>query len=290
MSGRPPWSEVRAELEARGFRPSRRLGQNFLLDENMVRRIALDAGVGEGDRVLEVGPGCGFLTGELLALGAEVLAVEIDPRLCEVAQQALAPYGDRLRLLRADALDGKHRLAAEVAAHLAAWAGRPWHAVGNLPYSAASPLLVVLARLEEPPATLTALLQTEVALRAAAPPGTPDRGTLSARLEPLYGARVVRRVPAQLFWPRPKVESAVLRLELLPERPSPEELARLDTVVGALFGARRKSLRALVARRVGPEAAREILERVGADPLARPEELSPEMLRALAREPGLTAG
>lgn len=282
---RPPWREFRAALDAAGFRPSRRLGQNFLLDDNMVRAIVADTRLGPGDLALEVGAGCGFLTAELCERGVELLAVEIDPRLFEVAAGFLAPFGERVELVLADVLAGKHALAPEVAERLAARAagGRPWHAVGNLPYSAASPLLAVLARLPDPPASVTALIQTEVAERVVAGPGSRRRGTLSARLEPVFSGRIAREVPAQLFWPRPKVESAVLRLELRADRPDASALARLDRLVDRLFSSRRKGLRALLARDLGDaQAGDRLLADLGLDPRARPEDLGREALERLA--------
>ena len=142
-SRRPPWSEFRAALEAVGFRPSKARGQNFLLDTNCARSIALDSGVGAGDFVLEVGPGCGFLSVHLAELGAELLAVEIDPRLAAIARRFLEPYPG-VRLLEGDVLDGKHRLSPAVLEALPAI--EPWHVVANLPYAITGPLLVTLSR------------------------------------------------------------------------------------------------------------------------------------------------
>jgi len=278
--GRPAWKEVRAILDAEEFHPSRKLGQNFLLDENMVQRIALDTELGPGDFALEIGTGCGFLTSHLAALKAEIVSVEIDRRLLAVATRLLAGW-DNVRIVRADVLAGKHRLEPEVQALLPA--DREWHAVGNLPYSVASPLMVVLARLATPPQTMTALVQAEVAERVAARPGGDSWGPLSARLQIQYEARNLRSVPPQLFWPRPKVDSAVLRLERREVQPSAAELRRFDALVDCLFRSRRKAILGLLARELGDRGvAAELLESEGLDSTLRAGALTPAQLLALA--------
>lgn len=278
---RPPWSEFRAALEARGFRPSKSRGQNFLLDGNMARSIARDGGVGEGDFVLEVGVGCGFLSVQLAALGVRLVGVEIDDRLFEIASRFLAPW-DNVELLRADVLAGKHELAPEVLALLPT--SEAWHLVSNLPYGVAGPLLAVLSRLEHPPATMTALVQKEVADRICAEAGDSEWGPLAARLAPRYRRTVGRRVGANLFWPRPRVESAVVRLELREE--SVGDLSAYDAVVGELFQQRRKSIRSTLGSLLGdPARAATILEETGVDPAARPGTLAPEIFQKLILHP-----
>ena len=281
---RPPWSVFRAELERIGFHPSRGLGQNFLLDENLVRAIVQDAGVAPGELVLEVGTGCGFLTLHLAELGVELVTVEVDRRLAGVAEKLLGRRPN-VRAIRADVLASKHRLEPEVEAALPGPGppARPWHLVANLPYAIASPLLVVLARRANPPQSATVLVQLEVAERLTAEPGTAAWGPLGLRLAVTHRARLVRKVPAALFWPRPRVESAVVRLVLLPERPAADELARLDRLVDLLFQRRRKSLRAVLAGELGGAgAATELLARLGLDPLRRAETLPLATLAALA--------
>jgi len=278
--GRPAWREVRAILDSEDFFPSRKLGQNFLLDENMVQRIALDTGLGPGDFALEIGTGCGFLTSHLAALEAEILSVEIDRRLLNVATRLLEGW-DNVRIVRADVLAGKHRLEPEVKALLPK--DREWHAVGNLPYSVASPLMVVLARLASPPRTMTALVQAEVAERVAARPGGSSWGPLSARLQVQYEATYLRSVPPQLFWPRPKVESAVLRLDRREAQPTAAQLARFDSLVDCLFGSRRKAILGLLAKSIGDRGAAEgLLSRLGLGADLRAGALTPEQLMNLA--------
>ncbi|MFN0007370.1 MAG: 16S rRNA (adenine(1518)-N(6)/adenine(1519)-N(6))-dimethyltransferase RsmA [Planctomycetota bacterium] len=281
MTQRPPFSVFRAALESRGFRPSRRLGQNFLLDENMVRAIVRDAEVLPGSFVLEVGAGCGFLSLHLLDAGAELVCVEIDSRLVAIARDLLAPHG-AVRFLECDALSGKHALAPEIEAALPE--ERPWHLVSNLPYSISGPLLAVLAGHERPPRTMTVLVQKEVAERIAANPGTPAWGPLSIRLQLRYAPRIVRSVGPGLFWPRPSVESAVVRLEWAPAGGTAAELARLDHWIGELFSSRRQSLGRVLTRLAGDrQRAIQVLEALGIEPERRAETLDLPLLASLAR-------
>jgi len=274
---------LRADLEAGGFRPSKRLGQNLLQDVNMARAIARDARLAAGDLVVEIGPGAGFLTAHLAELGVELIAIEIDPRLLEVARGLLADY-PRVHWILGDALASKRAWNPELLAALPARGD--WHLVSNLPYSAASPILAVAARLENPPRSATVLLQTEVAQRIAAPPGGGDWGPLSIRVQLAFEARVLRAVPAQLFWPRPKVESSVLRLELRAQRPDPADAEALDPLIDRLFQHRRQALGGLLAKSLGDRpAALELLARHGLDPSARPETLGLEALLAISRDP-----
>lgn len=280
--GRGPWSRFKAALDAAGFHPSRRYGQNFLLDENMVRAIVRDAGVVAGDRVLEVGAGCGFLTHHLAAAGVELVAVEIDRRLWTIASELCAGSG-AVRIVRADALAGKHALNPEVRALLPE--DGPWHVVANLPYSISAPLLVVLAALANPPVSMTVLVQLEVAERIAAAPGVKAWGPLSIRLQLDHEIELVRRVPPELFWPRPRVDSGLIRLRrrALPLVES-ELRPGLDALVQALFQRRRQALARVLGEHVGDRArGRGMLEELGLDPRRRAETLELAELGALAR-------
>lgn len=277
----PTWSQVRARLQALGFHPSRSLGQNFLLDPNLARAIARDARVSPGDLVLEVGPGCGALSRELVALGVRLVAIEIDRRLVQMAREALAEVPDA-EVIHADVLAGKHALALQVLERLPS-AG-PWYVVANLPYSAGTPFLAVASRLPNPPRSMTVLLQRELADRLSAAPGGRDWGPVGAKLQLVYDVSLLRRVGPELFWPRPRVDSAVVRLELRSTRPAAGEVAAFDRLVEHLFQARRKTLASRLAGPLGGrEAARALLAEHGIDPRARPETLCVEALRGLAR-------
>ena len=280
---RPPWSAFRAELDAAGFRPSKSLGQNFLVDPNAARSIAADACLAPSARVLEVGAGCGFLSLQLAELGVELLAAEIDARLLGVARRLLSGYTNA-RWWQGDALEGKHALAPSLAAELPAT--EPWHLVSNLPYSIAAPLPVVLARLPNPPRSMTVLVQEEVAARIAARPGEREWGALSAHLGLVYQTRAGRAVGAQLFWPRPRVASRVAHLAYHPlDGLAVEEHSAFDGLVDGLFQHRRKQLLTILAGLLRDHAsARGMVERAGLDPCSRPETLAPEELLALARD------
>ena len=278
--GRPAWGDVRGALERRGFRPSRRFGQNFLLDENMVRAIVRDAALEPDDRVLEVGPGCGFLTLHLARAVREVTAVEIDPRLLEIARELCAMCAN-VRWILSDVLAGKHALAPVVAAELPR--SGTWKLVANLPYSVSAPLLVVLAGLEHPPATMTVLVQKEVADRITARPGTPDWGPLSIRLQLDHAARVVRSVPPALFWPRPEVDSTVVELSRRPVDLAPATRAELDRLVTRLFQRRRQALGRVLSEDLGRDRAESVLAELGLAREARAEALGLDLLVALAR-------
>ncbi len=280
MTQRPPWTVFRAALEERGFRPSRRLGQNFLLDENMVRAIVRDAEIEAGDFVLEIGAGCGFLSLHLLDAGANLVCVEIDERLLPIAAGLVSRHGSA-KFIRCDVLDGKHALASEVASALPVEG--PWHLVSNLPYAISGPVLAVLGSHAHPPETMTVLVQREVAERIAAKPDTPEWGPLSIRLQVRYQPRIVRAVPPELFWPRPRVESAVVRLERRTNPGEPQALRRFDTLVGELFRSRRQSLGRVLARRSGDrEASLSALREAGLDPRIRAEALDLAALQRLA--------
>lgn len=281
----PPWQEQRARLEAHGFRPSRRLGQNFLKDPSVARAIAKDSGCEAGDFVLEIGPGLGALSHALLEREAELTCVEIDPRLLELAREHT---GGLAEFVRADVLAGKHELAPEVAERLPKNA--EWQVVANLPYSVSAPVLCVLSDLANPPRKITALVQREVADRVCAEPGTSDWGPLSVRLQHAYESAFARTVPPDVFWPRPKVDSAVVQLARRDPSPDAEETRALAELVDGLFRHRRQGLarvlgQALGEARGGRKMAEELLLELGLAGSARAETLELSTLVALAKDP-----
>ena len=277
---RARWSELKAELDSLQFRPSRRLGQNFLLDDGACGAIVASAGLDEGERVLEVGVGLGFLTAHLLEAGARVLGVEIDARLASVARRRL-PADAEFELLQTDVLAGKHALAPELLERLSG--EQRWSLVANLPYAVGSPVVVLLSRLPNPPRRMTVLVQLEVAERLCAAPGESSWGPLTARLAPLYSGRFVRRVGPGAFKPRPKVDSAVVQLELRDERPPRASLPAYDALVGRLFQERRKRARTPLSRVAGGAAeADALLAELGIEPEARVDALTPVELLALS--------
>jgi 16S rRNA (adenine1518-N6/adenine1519-N6)-dimethyltransferase len=270
VSERPPWAHFQERLEEAGFRPSRRLGQNFLLDENMLRAIAKDARIVRGETLLEVGPGLGFLTRHLLESGAELVCVEIDARLLEIARSWIQGPPEP-RWVHGDVLAGKHTLAPRVTEALPP--NSNWQLVSNLPYSIAAPLLAVLADLEHPPRGMTMLVQREVAERIVARPGSSDWGLLSIALQTDYEVELVRHVPPQLFWPRPEVDSSVLRLLRKSAPLEPARRRQLIQLAARLFQRRRQTLGRVLGELWGREPALARLADLGWQPSRRAEEL-----------------
>lgn len=259
-------AEIRGLAAELDVRPTKKLGQNFVHDPNTVRRIAELANVGEDDVVLEVGPGLGSLTLGLLATGARVVAVEIDPKLAERLPRTVAERGpeaaDRLTVVGADAL----RVTREQL-------GEPTALVANLPYNVAVP--VVLHLLAEVPSLTKGLVmvQTEVADRMAAGPGSRIYGVPSVKLAWYGPARKVAAVPRSVFWPVPNVDSALVAFER-GDAPASDDRDRLFGLVDAAFSQRRKTLRAALAGWAGSaERAGELLTAAGIDPKTRGEQL-----------------
>ena len=259
--------DVRAIAARIGLRPSKRRGQNFVVDANTVRRIVALSGVGPGDQVLEVGPGLGSLTLGLLEAGAEVTAVEIEPSLAQelpATVQARQPdAAGRLRVVCADAL-ALTQLPGPA----------PTSVVANLPYNVAVPVLLHLMAQPWALASGLVMVQLEVADRLVAPPGSRVYGVPSVKLAWHARACRVGVVPASVFWPAPNVESGLVRLERVAPPATSASREQVFAVVDAAFAQRRKMLRAGLAGLFGGSAAASAaLERAGADPSARGETL-----------------
>jgi len=203
--------EIQSILAAAGMSPRHRFGQNFMIDANMIRTIA-DAGeIAPGQTVIEVGPGTGTLTDELLARGADVLAVEIDRDLAGVLRDRFATKPN-FRLIEGDALDGKHALNPELqsAINETKHRGVAVKLVANLPYNIASPLVIelLLAGVD----LLVFVVQKEVALRLASPHGGEDYGPLTVMAQLLARGEILRKIPPAVFWPPPTIDSALVRM------------------------------------------------------------------------------
>ncbi len=275
--------EIQAMLAAANTSPRHRFGQNFMIDQNLVRLVA-DAGeVNAGELVIEVGPGTGTLTEELLSRGADVLAVEIDRDLAGMLREKFANE-PRFRLIEGDALAGKHALNMELAAAVAASAGRPVKLVANLPYNIASPLVIELLRAGV--ATLAFTVQKEVADRLKAAPGSDIYGMLSIMAQLLADVEVLRTLPPQAFWPAPTIESALVRLRRRDRLG--QDSAAFGVFAQKLFSARRKTLRKGLTQ-MGLDAQK-LLAICSIDPQSRPESLSAEATLALYRAAGSMAG
>ncbi len=259
---------LREALERHGLSARKSFGQHFLLDLNVTRKIARLTEVGPGDIVIEVGPGPGGLTRALLETGAQVTAIEKDERFRPLLED-IAAAAPNLALVFADALSVDEAAIA---------AGRPVHVASNLPYNVGTPLLIKWLTGPWTPASLTLMFQKEVAQRIAAIPGESAYGRLAVIAQATCDARLVMEAPARAFTPRPKVDSAVVRLVPKPDRPSPDRLEALQRVTAAAFGQRRKMLRSSL-KALGGEP---LIAAAGLDPAARAETVPVAGFLALA--------
>ena len=271
-------SQVKAWCIENGFHPNKTLGQNFLIDRNILDVAADAAGVEAEQRVLEIGPGLGVLTEALLARGARVTAVEKDSRLASRLAEALgAPAG--LRVIEADALELD--LDALLAERFDA-------CVSNLPYSVGTRILIDLALHALAPKRFTVLVQAEVAARFAAAPGCEARGQAGVWLQLDYDVALVRAVKASCFWPRPEVGSSVVRLDRHPCALAPGERTWFFDLSRYAFMHRRKQLHASLRKAPAPigrddDALDALFAAAAIDPAARAEQLTNTQWQALAR-------
>jgi 16S rRNA (adenine1518-N6/adenine1519-N6)-dimethyltransferase len=265
----PPLREV---IAAYDLAAKKSLGQNFLFDLNLTRKIARAAGAAEGGVFYEVGPGPGGLTRALLSEGADkVVAVERDQRCLPALAAIAAAYPGKLEIINADALKLDEHTILPPGARIAS----------NLPYNVGTGLLIKwLTSNTWPPfwSGLTLMFQREVAERIIAKPGGEHYGRLSVLAAWRTKAKILFDVNRNAFVPPPSVTSSIVRLEPLPEPVAPADLKKLEAVTAAAFGQRRKMLRQSL-KPLGGEA---FLERAGIDPTARPEQLTVAQFAALA--------
>ena len=271
----PPLRDV---VALHGLNARKSLGQHFLFDLNLTRRIARASGPLDGTTILEVGPGPGGLTRSLLSEGAaKVIAIERDARCAVPLADIGRHFGDRLIVVAGDALlvDERAILAANRIDGIVRIAA-------NLPYNVGTALLIKWLTDEcWPPfwSSMTVMFQREVAERIAAKPRTPSYGRLSIIAQWRTRAKILFDVSRSAFVPPPKVASAVVRIEPLAEPTAPARLGALEAVTAAAFGQRRKMLRQSL-KTLMPEVA---IRSAGVDPAARPEQLDVAELAALAR-------
>jgi 16S rRNA (adenine1518-N6/adenine1519-N6)-dimethyltransferase len=265
--------QIQSLLTDAGSHPRHRFGQNFMIDQNLVRLIADTGGLTPGDLALEVGPGTGTLTEELLARAGEVVSVEIDRDLAAMLRRKFESEA-RFTLVEGDALAGKHGLNADLAARIAKarGEGRVVKLVANLPYNIASPLVIelLIAGVE----TLAFTVQKEVADRLRSKASDEAYGPLTAVAQMLAEIEVLRTLPPQAFWPAPKIDSALVRMK---RRDRAGDRARpFGQFVHTVFSFRRKTLKRALAQ--GGFDAAKILTATGIDGQVRPEVLTPEQM------------
>lgn len=279
-------SDVRALAQRLDVRPTKVLGQNFVVDPGTVSRIVRAGGVQVGDTVVEIGPGLGSLTLGLLGVGANVIAVEIDDKLAAslpdtVAQRAPAVAGN-LTVVAMDAM----RITPQ---HLeAAGSGAtPTRLVANLPYNVAVP--VILHALAEFPSieTVLVMVQAEVAERIVAGPGSRVYGVPSAKVAWYAGAEPAGAIGRGIFWPVPRVDSALVRLRRREQPLTAASREEVFAVIDAAFSQRRKTLRSALASWAGsPAQAEARLRAAGVDPSRRGETLTIEEFARIAASEG----
>ncbi|GAA0630739.1 16S rRNA (adenine(1518)-N(6)/adenine(1519)-N(6))-dimethyltransferase RsmA [Bifidobacterium pullorum] len=269
-------ADIRRIADEAGVSPTKKFGQNFVIDPGTVRRIVREAGVKAGDRVLEVGPGLGSLTLAILETGATVTAVEIDPPLAERLPRTVAEFmpaaAERLTVITSDALALTPDMLATGDDRLTL--------VANLPYNVATPIILTLLERFERLDSFLVMVQKEVADRLAAGPGSKIYGTPSVKLA-WYGtserAGVIGR---NVFWPAPNVDSALVRFSRYAEPRFPGvDRTRVFALIDAAFGQRRKTLHAALKRLVPAEA----FAAAGIDPTRRGETLTIDEFARLAQ-------
>lgn len=278
-------SQLRALFARHGFRPRRSLGQTFLTDANIVARLLDAAEIGPGDPALEIGAGAGVVTRALARAAERVVAVEIDPRLVAILAETVP---ERAAIVQADVL------AVDWAALLGPPGEGRWKVVANLPYAIIGPAIVRLLEACDWVERFVIMAQREVAERLAAPPGQRARSAISVLAQAAGEVKVVRSVPRTCFYPRPRVDSAIVTMAVRRPGAAAGLEPAFQRVVRAGFGARRKMLlNALSGPRglgVSREAARGLLEEADVSPKARAEALSVEQFVALARVYAAHAG
>ncbi|MEM1330855.1 MAG: 16S rRNA (adenine(1518)-N(6)/adenine(1519)-N(6))-dimethyltransferase RsmA [Planctomycetota bacterium] len=271
-------AQIRELLDSAGLRPNKSLGQNFLVDHNLLAKLVDRAEVGDGDTVLEIGPGTGTLTEELLARDCRVIACELDRGLAALLRDRFRAQAEQgvFALVEGDCLAGKRAVNPEL---LAAVRDRSFALVANLPYGAGTPLMLALMADHPSCGSMAVTVQQEVSDRLCARPGSKDYGVL-AIVAALSGTpERIATLPPACFWPRPKVTSAMAMWTRRADGPSPQTLRGAAECARVLFTQRRKTLGAAwKSLKVSCDLPR--LE--GADSTTRVESLPPQAFIALS--------
>ncbi|MBO7147036.1 MAG: ribosomal RNA small subunit methyltransferase A [Lentisphaeria bacterium] len=261
-------------MEELGIAPSKKLGQNFLVDANFTESIIRGAKITPEDKILEIGPGFGALTEHLVKTGAMVTAIEFDRKLAAWLRERFK--NDPLTLIEGD--------ACKVDIPSIYGIDTPFRLISNLPYSAGTVIVANMLSLKTPPTEMLVMLQKEVGLRLAASEKDEEYGSLSIRVQSMYNVETVRLAPPDLFFPKPEVDSVILRLSLRADRPEPALFKTLSTLTKVSFAHRRKKMFKQAASVYGSENLLKAMTTLGIDPDIRAEKISPEMFLKLAQE------
>jgi len=299
MTNRQTVSFIRNRFDEAGLRPVTRFGQNFLVDLNLLELLARSGEVGGDDVILEVGTGLGSLTALVAPAAAEVVTVEIDPHVFMLAQEELAIH-ENVTMLQQDVLRNKNSFAQNVLdtlkEKLAVSASRRLKLLANLPYNVATPIISNLLRTDLNPNLIVVTIQKELGDRIVANPGTKDYGALSIWIQAQADAEIVRVMSPKVFWPRPKVHSAIVAI-----RPNEEKRSRIPNLeyfhwfTRAMFFHRRKFMRSVILsafkKRLDKPTVDEVMSEMSLGADARSEQLGVEEMIQLgellrARLPG----
>ena len=273
-----------------GIQPNTKSGQNFLIDLNLVRLLLDSARLDRRDVVLEVGTGTGSLTVQMAQRAAAVVTVELDPQLFQLASEELIDC-ENVTMLKQDALHNKNTIDSKVLdavrSQLAAGEGRRFKVAANLPYSIATPLLSNLLLTDITPSTMTVTIQKELADRITAEPRTKDYSALSIWMQSQCHVEIVRILSPTVFWPRPKVHSAIIHIEVRDDlRRRIGNLRFFHGFVRAMFFHRRKFLRGVILsafkNQLGKPDVDEVLAELKLGGNARAEELDVDTMLALS--------
>jgi len=268
---------VRALLSRNKLSCRKSLGQNFLIDSNIVNKIIEAADLSPGDLVVEIGPGLGVLTARIARSAGKVLAVEVDRRLLPVLAEVVEAAGD-VEIIHGDALeiDFDSMVQEKTGGRYGRGSGQ-YKLLANLPYYITSPLLIRILQEHYNISRMVVMVQSEVAARLAAAPGTKDYGVLSIAVQYFTDVKILFRVPRTVFFPAPAVDSAVVRLLVRPPADPVQDEKTFFKIVRAAFGKRRKTLlNSLTDSGFGidKEVWKAVLESAAIDPGRRGETLS----------------
>lgn len=264
--------QIRETLDKYGFKFSKSLGQNFLIDGNIVRKIVTEANITKNDYVLEIGPGMGTLTEELAINAKKVVAVELDKKLLPILDETLEPY-DNVEVVHGDIL--KIDVNSLIEEKLA---GGPIKVVANLPYYVTTPIIGNLIENDLNLDSIIVMVQKEVAERMSARPGSKSYGSLSIFVNFYSEPKIVVKVPKTVFMPQPKIDSAVIKLEIRKNLPDIDR-EQFFKIVKAAFSKRRKTILNALSTygfSLDKETIKEALESSGIKPEERAENISVE--------------
>lgn len=273
-----------AEIKAKhDFQLSKSLGQNFITDKSIIERIVEGSGATENDLVIEIGPGIGVLTAEAAETASKVVAVEIDRKLIPILEETLSDY-DNVEVINRDILKTDLNEIIEKERKAGSFSGDV-KIIGNLPYYITTPIIMNILENAVEAESITIMMQKEVADRIKSGPGSKIYGAISVAVQYYCDVKQIAQVPKEVFVPRPKVDSAVLKLTLRKEKQVEliEEKSLFECIKGG-FGQRRKTLLNSLAgvRGLAKEDIRSVLEEVGIDPVRRAETLSIEEFASIA--------